>query len=341
LNKRASKKKHTFSFLIVFTILSVLLAACGGGSDSEQTGEEEGAKGGNETIRIGYVNILSNAPAVVAQNKKLMEEQGLTGEFYSFANGPDLYKALSSGKLDIAYAGVPAAVNWAARGADMKAIAKVSDGKFGLMVGGDSGIQQPADLKGKKIGSLVQGSGADILLRGMILPEGKLKESDVSIVQMQMATMEQAISKGSIDAAMAGEPFLSLAELRGAKVVKEVPDPALVVLAREDLLKDEPEKVEKFMEGHKASINFINENKEEAAEVLVQSFNIPSATDQSGKEWAPKDVLMKALERHSFDHKITQEDFTFYQEVADLNHQLKMIDEPFDVDTLFDKNWIQ
>ncbi|OMP68228.1 ABC transporter substrate-binding protein [Domibacillus epiphyticus] len=332
-----AKKMHTFRFLMILMIFTVILAGCGSTSEKDQTAEETSG----ETIRIGYVNILSNAPAVVAENKKLIDEQGLKSEFYSFSNGPDLYKALSSGKLDIAYAGVPAAVNWVSRGAEIKAIAKVSDGKFGLMVNPDSGIESVEDLKGKKIGSIVKGSGADILLRGLVLPEAKVAESEVSITQMQMPVMEQAINKGSIDAAVAAEPFLSIAELRGLKVLKEMPDPALVILATNDLLSNQPETVEKFMAGHKESIQFIQDNKDEAADILVKNYNVPGITDQSGKAWDAKDVLLKALERHQFNDKITEEDFTFYQEVADMNYELKMIDKPFNVESMFDKDWVK
>lgn len=332
----AVKRRNIFNFLIILTVFTAILAGCGSSSSNDQAEE-----GSDETVRIGYVNIVSNAPAVVAENEKLIDKQGLKSEFYSFSNGPDLYKALSSGKLDIAYAGVPAAVNWASRGAEIKAIAKVSDGKFGLMVNPDSGIKGVEDLKGKKIGSIVKGSGADILLRGLVLREAGLAETGVTITQMQMPAMEQAIVKGSVDAAVAAEPFLSIAELRGLEVIKEMPDPALVVLATDKFLKNQPETVEKFMEGHKESIAFIQENQDQAADILVKNFNVPKVTDESGKAWESKEVLLKALERHSFDYKITDEDFAFYQEVADMNHQLKMIEQPFEVNTLFDRSWAE
>ncbi|WP_158023550.1 ABC transporter substrate-binding protein [Domibacillus antri] len=332
-----AKKKYSLRLFMLLTIITLILAGCGGNSETDEAAEENAG----ETIRIGYVNILSNAPAVIAESEKLIDAQGLKSEFYSFSNGPDLYKALSSGKLDIAYAGVPAAVNWVSRGAEIKAIAKVSDGKFGLMVNPDSGIESVEDLKGKKIGSIVKGSGADVLLRGLVLPEANLAESDVTITQMQMPVMEQALSKGSVDAAVAAEPFLSIAELRGVNVIKEMPDPALVILATEDLLSSQPETVEKFMAGHKESIQFIQENKDEAADILVNNYNVPGITDQNGKAWEAKDVLLKALERHSFDDKITEEDFAFYQEVADMNYELKMIEQPFDVEAMFDQGWVE
>jgi NitT/TauT family transport system substrate-binding protein len=153
--------------------------------------------------------------------------------------------------------------------------------------------------------------------------------------------MEQAVTNGSVQAAVAGEPFLTIAELHGLQVIKEVPDPALIVLASEKFLSKQPEAVKKFIKGHQEAITFIQQNKEAAAEALVKAFNVPKTTDQAGKTWEASEVLKKALERHTFDYKITDEDLKFYQEVADYNHQLKMIDNPFDVKTLFDTSWIQ
>jgi NitT/TauT family transport system substrate-binding protein len=334
----STKKKRIVSLLIILTIFSMALSGCG----TDQAEEGKGAtKTSTDKIRIGYVNILSLAPAIIAEQQELIDEQGMESEFYSFSNGPDLYKALSSGKLDVAYAGVPAGVNWVSRGAEIKAIAKVSEGKFGLMTKSGSGIESASDLKGKKVGSVVKGSGVDLLLRGFILPEGDLTEDDVSITQMKMPVMEQAISKGSIDAALAGEPFLTFAELRGLEVVKEVPDPALIVLATEDYLNENPEAVKKFMEGHKAAVQFLEENREQAAEILVKAYNVPEITDKDGNVWAPNDVLLKALERHTFDYKITEEDFDFYQQIADTNYNLEMIENQFNVNQLFDTSWIE
>ncbi|OLN22176.1 hypothetical protein BTO30_10510 [Domibacillus antri] len=138
----------------------------GGCSSNQAAPEPAAADQAQQTIKIGYPNILSMAPAIIAEKQKLMEEQGLHAEFYQFANGPDLNKALSSGKLDVAYTGIPVVVNWASRGADISVIAKVGEGEFGLLTKGDAEITGPLDLKGKKVGFLGKGTGSDILVRG-------------------------------------------------------------------------------------------------------------------------------------------------------------------------------
>ncbi len=322
-------------------ILSIVLVltACGTTKQGNQS-THSNSKKASQDIKIGYVNLLSMAPAIIAQQKGLMEKQGLKSQYFSFGNGPDLYKALASGKVDIAYAGVPAGVNWASRGAKVKAIAKVDNGKFGLIAGPKSGIQKATDIKGKKLGTAVTGSGVDLLMRGFLLPETNLTEKDVSLVQMKMPNMVQATKQGTIDGAVAGEPYLTMAELQGVKVVKELPDPAIIVIASDSFLKDHPDEVKKFLKGHIAAIQFINNNKAQASELLAQNFNLPTIK-QGNKTWTAKDIIEKALDRQSFDATITNKDYMFYQKIADADYKLKLISRPFEVKKLFDTSYLQ
>ncbi|WP_028548850.1 ABC transporter substrate-binding protein [Paenibacillus sp. UNC451MF] len=336
------KKRKFLGLVSTVLMTAVLVAACGSGAGQKPTADagKDAAQGKAEGIKIGYVNLIAAAPAIVAKEKGLIDKQGLKAEFFSFANGPDLYKALSSGKLDVAYAGMPAAVNWGSRGAQFKVIAKVDDGKFGLLTKDSSGIKQPADLKGKKLGTLVKGSGVDYLIRAMILPEGQLTEQTTSLVQLEMGNMEQAINSGTIDAAVAGEPFLTFAELRGLKVVKEVPDPAFVILASDSFLKDHKDAADKFLQGHIASVDELNKNSKDNAELLAKAFNVPEIS-ANGKTYSPGEVMAQALKRNKFETKFTDNDMKFYQEVADNSLKLKSIDQPLDVKTIMDRSWIK
>lgn len=323
-------------------LIAALTVGCGSSDTNKSDVSADQGQDGAQTqeIKVGYVNLIGAAPAIIAKEKKMFDKQGLKAEFFSFANGPDLYKALSSGKLDVAYAGMPAAVNWGSRGAEFKVIAKVNEGKNGLFTKETSGITETADLKGKKIGNLVKGSGVDYLIRAVLLPEGELTEQSVTLVQMEMANMEAAITNGTIDAAVAGEPFLTFAELRGLKVVKELPDPAFVVLGSNAFLKDHPDAVRKFIQGHIASIEDLNQNVEEAAEVLAKAFNVPEIKG-TDKTYTPTEVMTQALKRNKFEYKFTDADLKYYQEVADNSFTIKSIEKQLDVTTIIDTSWVK
>jgi len=343
--KERSGSTKLFSMLGSLVLAVVITTGCGNSNTNKQAEVADKSQEGTQTqqvqeIKVGYVNLIAAAPAIIAKEKKLLDKQGLKAEFFSFKNGPDLYKALSSGKLDIAYAGMPAAVNWGSRGAEFTIIAKVDQGKNGLFTKESSGITQAADLKGKKLGNLVKGSGVDYLIRAVLLPEGQLDDQSVNLVQMETPNMETAITNGTIDAAVAGEPFLTFAELRGLKVVKELPDPAFVVLGSNAFLKDQPDAVNKFIQGHIASIEDLNQNTQEDAELLAKAFNVPEIKGID-KTYTPTEVITQALKRNKFEYKFTNEDLKYYQEVADNSFTIKSIEKQLDVSTIIDTTWIK
>lgn len=344
--KKRSGYIKMFNMVGSLVLAAALTAGCGSTSATKQpAAAADKGQGAAQTaqvqdIKVGYVNLIAAAPAIIAKEKKLLDKQGLKAEFFSFANGPDLYKALSSGKLDVAYAGMPAAVNWGSRGAEFKVIAKVDDGKNGLFTKESSGIKQVADLKGKKLGNLVKGSGVDYLIRAVLLPEAQLNDQSVSLVQLETANMEAAITNGTIDAAVAGEPFLTFAELRGLKVVKELPDPAFVVLGSNAFLKDHPDAAKKFIQGHKASIDDLNSNAKDNAEVLAKAFNVPEIKG-TDKTYTPAEVITQALKRNKFEYKFTDADLKYYQEVADNSLKIKSLEQPLDVKTIIDTSWVK
>jgi NitT/TauT family transport system substrate-binding protein len=98
--------------------------------------------------------------------------------------------------------------------------------------------------------------------------------------------------------------------------------------------------VNKFLQGHKASIEAMNTNDKDISEVLAKSFNVPEISS-NGKTYAPAEVMQKALQRNKFDYKITDADMKFYQEVADTNLKLKLIDKPLDMTKVIDRSWIK
>lgn len=337
---KVSKTNFMFLFSLLLTLL---ISGCGSsGSAPAPTvpAPSSGVTSQKQEVRVGYVSILSMAPAIIGNEKGLFDQQGIKATFFPFANGADIYKALASGKLDVAYAGVPAAVNWASRGAKIHAIAKVDDGKFGILARADSSISQPSDLKEKKLGTMARGTGADLLVRGFLLPDAKLTEKDVNLVTLDMQNIEGSITSGTIDAGIAGEPFLTLAELRGLKVIHELPDPAIIIIARDAFLQDHADDVHKFIQGHLAAIKYLNSNQIESAKILANTFKVPEL-NSGGKIFSPTDIIMKALARNHFESKFSDQDFKFYQQISDANLALKLIDKPYQVNNLFDLTWVK
>lgn len=318
--------------IIMITI--VALAGCVN-SDPSTTDTKTDGQEIKPSLRIGYVTILANAPGIVADKKGFFNEK-LNVKTYGFDSGPALYQALAAGELDVAYAGVPAMVNWASRGLPVKVIGKVSDGKIGVIAPHDTDLEKVADLKGKVMGSVSRGSGVDIINRALILPEANLSIEDLVIQEYPQGNMEAAIDAGHIAAGVVSEPFVTYALLRGKKLIGEERDPALVLLATDKAVKEKNEAIQLFVEIHQQAIHFLNNNAKDANQVLAEAFNISQV-----EEYSPSKVVEKAREKMNYDWQFSNEDFEYYQLLADSAYELGYIDQKLNLETLFDLTIIE
>lgn len=329
-------QRRPLTLALALSIGAIVLAALSQGCTRQATPAAPAPAAQVETVRVGYVNILSNAPAVIADREGLFARHGLQAEVKPFATGPVLYRALAAKQVDIAYAGIPALTNWAAQGLPVKVVAKVDDGRFLLITRGDSPVRQVTDLRGRTVGSTGRGSGGDLLLRGFLLKEaGLAPDRDVTIADLQSSTLEGALDTGSVQAAFLGEPFASYALLRGKRAVADAPDPALVVVVRDELLRDRPEVVRRFLRAHLAAIERLNQSPQETNQVLAAAFQFP-AVELEGRRYQPSEVIATARQRMRFDWRFAESDFSYYQSLADAARELGYVKQRVAVRGLFD-----
>lgn len=135
-----------------------------------------------EKFRVGYLRVMDDAQAIVAQEGGYYKKAGLDSELIEFKSGTDLIKAIVGGQLDIGVLGFTNAVAWASKGADLKVVGGAQQGYHSLLVRDDSDIKDIAGLKGKTLASQAEGSTADVVLKGVVLKEGKLGADDVNVM---------------------------------------------------------------------------------------------------------------------------------------------------------------
>ena len=145
----------------------------------------------------------------------------------------------------------------------------------------DAPINGVKDLKGKKIGVLAIGTGADASTRLMLKKSGLDPVKDVSIVEIPAPAMEEALRSKKIDAGFFAPVFAYRAMAAGG--VKKVFDsyqawgkPYLFsfVVARTDYLKKSPEAVRGFLEDYVALEQYAHkpENREAIIDMVVTHF---------------------------------------------------------------------
>ncbi len=177
------------------------------------------------TVRVGVLNVGSDAPFLIADKKGYFKDEGLNVTFTTFATAGDMVVPLSSGQLD-AGGGAPAVgiYNAAAHGIDVKVVADRASDTAGygfdpLLVRTDlikSGrYKTPKDLKGMTIAGNQPGSVSTVALFELLKKYG-LTFNDVKRVNLDYPDHVAALENGRVDASITTEPQASQAVLSGS-----------------------------------------------------------------------------------------------------------------------------
>ncbi|MBB4112828.1 NitT/TauT family transport system substrate-binding protein [Rhizobium sp. BK226] len=298
-------------------------------------------------LRIGWVQAMANAPALIAEEKGYFRDEGLKVELKGFGDGPIIQQAVAGGEIDVAYIGAPPVYQWAARGLDAKIIAKVSYGQAAVIAKADGPIHALSDLKGKRLAGVNRGSGMDVLLRGYVLKEaaGLSPDTDLSLSQMPVGNMNAALDTGVVDAAFLWEPFISQSVLRGAgRVVFDVNGalpgyPWYVVAAPDKTLKERPDDLVKLLRANSRAIAFLQEHPEEADRIIARSFKLEALRAADGSVVPPEAIVAEARKRLGWSAEIEPSDRAFIQRLIDYSVALGFLDKRLKVDDIIDDSF--
>ena len=194
-----------------------------------------------EKFKVGYLRVMDDAQAIVAQEAGLYKKHGLDVELVEFKSGTDLIKAIVGGQVDSGVLGFTNAIAWASKGADLKVVGGAQNGYHAMIVRDESGINKIADLKGKTLASQAEGSTADTVLKGVVFKQAGIKADDVNIMGVSPQVAVQSLAAKRVDAAFLFEPQASIAKLIApVKQIYEIgevwPFPCMVVITSGDTL---------------------------------------------------------------------------------------------------------
>lgn len=258
-----------FRLCTLVLIGAIILSGCAPSQkDATQTPSEK-----PKTINASYVSRPINIPSVVAQEKKMFENEfskdSIEFKWHDITAPSNQLEALAAKSLDFSNSlNYVTAILAKASGNDIKIVSSYSRFPEGisLVVKPDGSIKTVADLKSKKI-ALQKGTMLhEMLIRA--LAEVNLTSQDLELVDMDSSSGATALAAGQVDATILPEPLLSKA-LASGKVQKlrsaEGLIPGLTVIAvRSEFAKTQPEIVKRYLQVHKASIDWSQANLEEA-----------------------------------------------------------------------------
>lgn len=154
----------------------------------------------------------------------------------------------------------------------------------------ESNINGVQDLRGKKIGVLAFGTGADATTRLMLKKSGLDPAKDVTIVEIPAPAMEEAVRSKKIDAGFFPALFYYRAMASGIAYRKVFDSlqawgkPYLFsfAVARNEFLKKSPEAVKALLEDYVALSRYVHapENRDTVIELVTAKFKAPKAVLQ-------------------------------------------------------------
>ena len=262
-----------------------------------KTPEEKPAEKPTEKTKVNLA-ALSGPTALGMLELLEQNEKGKAANDYqvTLATAPDEVVAkVVSGELDIA--AVPTNVaatlyNKTQGGVQLAALNTM--GVLYILEKGDS-IQSMADLRGKTIYASGKGATPEYALNYILEQNGLTPGKDVTIEwKSEHAECVAALTSDEDGIAMLPQPFVATAQAKNSDirialdlteewdaVQQDEANPSSlltgVVIARTEFIENRPEELDAFLNSYGDSVKFVNENTEEAAELIGEYNIVPAA----------------------------------------------------------------
>jgi len=210
-----------------------------------------------------------------------------------FTDNSEVVAGLSSGEIDIATVASNVALNlYNKTDGGVKIIAVGTLGVLHILEGGGKAeINSMADLKGKTIYATGQGANPEYILRYLLQGNGLEAGKDVEVIFADASEISAKLLSGEIECAMLPVPAATAAIAKGEGKVRQAVDMTeawdalkngsqlimTAVVARTEFAEAHPEQVDAFLKEYEASIDFVNNNQDAAAEIIAELGITPSA----------------------------------------------------------------
>ncbi|MBQ3667925.1 MAG: ABC transporter substrate-binding protein [Clostridia bacterium] len=238
------------------------------------------------------VNVAAlNGPTGMGMVKMMKDEEGKDNYAFTLAGAADvIVPSFIKGEFDIVC--VPAnlaSVLYNRTSGNVQVLAVNTLGVLYIVERGET-VNSIEDVKGRTIYSAGKGATPEYALRYILSMNGIDPDTDVTIVfQSEHAECLTSIINDPTALAMLPQPFVTVAQTKKDDVrvaldlTKEWDaldtDSGMltgVVIARKDFVESNPDAVKSFMDQYAASVEYVNANTEEAAE-LIGSYEIVAA----------------------------------------------------------------
>lgn len=325
-------------WLLVLFLLMALMITLTGGSCSYTNGK-----------RISMAVEFNNhaACAYVAQAKGWFNEQHLSliPIFQVYQSGTAIAVALARGDVQIGYMGLTAAILTYAQGVPIKIVSGVHRHGYGLLVRPE--LERADELQNKTIGCLREGTVTDLLLNLMI---EKYHLQNLTIMRMSPSEGVIALTGGRVDAAFLPEPYATMAESKGFRMLIDSQDlwPDMqgdVLVVREELMQNNPEVIANLVKVSKEATAWVNEHPKETAEIVARELQIAgekilslaSVSFTADLEITPE-IILRSMSRMEYSASVNA---AVVQSTIDYMVRLGYVKGGFNASDILDFDYLQ
>ena len=251
-----------------------------------------------ESVKIGYFPNLTHIATIVAlENDYFTEAFGddVNIETKTFTNGGLFMEAMQTNEIDVGTVGPGPLLNFYVKNPEFHLISGAVNGGAVLITNEDSSVESLEDLDGKRVAIPVIGSTQDVMLRKALELVDLKTTSSGGTVELHAAAPADTATlfiQKSVDAAATQEPWGYILETQAdGKLLLDWNEFAwgkestnTVVAARNEFVDDEV-KAQAYLEAHRKAVQFIQENPEEAQQLVINHIK-----DLTGKEIDEKEA---------------------------------------------------
>jgi len=273
-NFTSEKSRSIAKRLLVVAVLGLTTV-----SSSSCKKQEPKYSGPKETVTLGVASIVLSAPLYIAQAKGYFDEEGLQVVFKPYPTGKKAIERMFAGENEIAtVAETPVLFESFLRN-DFCLFGtffySYKDSK--VIASKESGIKSPADLKGKRIGTIEKTSAHYFTY--IYLTEHGIDPAAVKISFYPSGEIPAALKNGQVDAIVAFEPYAFQTKLALPEQTVTLPNSMLFretfsLVAMKAWAGKHPESLKRMLRAVDRGITYTRENKQESIGILVKELKV-------------------------------------------------------------------